>query len=64
MQFSPVSRDLIQVGPLLPSNGVFSGCGWRRRPAVIEGYGECIKQSRTADKGWLSSLGAGPRVNK
>jgi hypothetical protein len=42
------------VGPLLPWHDASSGCGWRRVAASI-----LNKESRTADKGWSSSLEVG-----
>jgi hypothetical protein len=51
------------VRPLSPRHGVSSGCGWREVRRVRRVAANIPnKQSRTADKGWYSSLGAG-RVN-
>jgi hypothetical protein len=41
------------MDPLSPRNGASSGCGWKVAANILH------KQSRTADKGWSSSLGLG-----
>jgi hypothetical protein len=48
------------VGPLSSRYGASSGCGWREVLRVRRVSANVLnKQSRTADKGWSSSLGVG-----
>jgi hypothetical protein len=52
------------VGPLSPRHGAFSGCGWRKVLRLRRVAANILnKQSRTADKGWSSSLGVGRVAN-
>ena len=47
-------------GSLSPQHGACSGCGWRNGLHVWRVAVNILnKQSRTADKGWSSSLGVG-----
>jgi hypothetical protein len=52
------------VGHLSPWHGMSSGCGWREVLQVQSVAANILnKQSRTADKGWFSSLGVGRGVD-
>jgi hypothetical protein len=54
--FWPLSH--IKEGHLSPRLGTSSGCGWRRRLQIWRVTANVLnKQSRTAEKGWCSSLG-------
>jgi hypothetical protein len=51
-------------GSLSPRHGASSGCGWRNGLQVWRVAANTFnKQSRTADKGWSSSLGVGRGAN-
>jgi hypothetical protein len=50
-----------RLGSLSPRHGVSSGCEWRNGLQLWRVAANTLnKQSRTADKGWSSSLGFGP----
>jgi hypothetical protein len=47
-------------GSLSSRHGASSGCGWRNGPLIWRAAANIMnKQSRSADKGWSSSLGLG-----
>jgi hypothetical protein len=49
---------------LSPRHGAFSGCGWRNVFQLWRAAANTLNtQSRTADKGWSSSLGVGRGAN-
>ena len=49
---------------LSPRHGASSGCGWRNDLQLWRVAANILnKQSRTADKGWSSSLGVGRGAN-
>jgi hypothetical protein len=51
-------------GSLSPRHGACSGCGWRNGLQVWRVAANTLnKQSRTADKGWSSSMGVGRGAN-
>jgi hypothetical protein len=51
-------------GSLSPQHGVSSGCGWRNGLQIWRVAANIRnKQSRTADKGWSSSLEVGRGTN-
>jgi hypothetical protein len=51
-------------GSLSPWHGASSGCGWRNGLQLWRVAANILnKQSRTADKGWSSSLGVGRGAN-
>ena len=53
-------RSAIISGSLSPLHGASSGCGWRNDLQIWKVAANILnKQSRTADKGWFSSLGVG-----
>jgi hypothetical protein len=53
-----------KVGPLLLQHGMSSGCRWREGLQIQRIAANIFnKQSRTADKGWSSSLGVGCGAN-
>jgi hypothetical protein len=52
-------RSMIS-GSLSPRHGASSGCGWRKGLRIWRVAANTLnKQSRTADRGWSSSLGVG-----
>jgi hypothetical protein len=56
--FCKVCRENSMIsGSLSPRHGASSGCGWRVAANILN------KQSRTANKGWSSSLGVGRGAN-
>jgi hypothetical protein len=51
-------------GALSPRHGASSGCGWRNGLQLRRVAANILnKQSRTADKGWSSSLVVGRGAN-
>jgi hypothetical protein len=46
-------------GSLSPRHGASSGCGWRNGLQLWRVAANILNESRTADKGWSSSLGVG-----
>jgi hypothetical protein len=59
-QRNPVRR----FGPLSPCHGASSGSGWREGLQIRRVAAHILnKQSRTANKGWSSSLGIGRGAN-
>ena len=51
-------------GSLSPRHGASSGCGWRNGLQIWRVAANVLKkQSRTADKGWSSSLAVGRGAN-
>jgi hypothetical protein len=63
--FNFVSRGATISGSLSPRHGVSSGCGWRNGLRIWRVAANTLnKQSRTADKGWPSSLEVGRGANK
>jgi hypothetical protein len=51
-------------GSLSPRYGASLGCGWRNGLRIWRVAANTLnKQSRTADKGWSSSLGVGQDAN-
>jgi hypothetical protein len=54
----------VLCGSLSPRHGASSGCGWRNGLQLWRVAANTLsKQSRTADKGWSSSLGVGRGAN-
>jgi hypothetical protein len=59
-----VDNVLCWMGSLSPRHGASSGCGWRKVLRLRRVAANVLnKQSRTADKGWSSSLGVGRGAN-
>jgi hypothetical protein len=54
----------VTSGSLSPQHGTSTGCGWRNGLQIWRVAANILyKQSRTADKGWYSSLGVGRGAN-
>jgi hypothetical protein len=60
----PILSQANPVRPLSPRHGASSDCGWREGLHIRRVAANILnKQSRTADKGWFSSLGVGRGAN-
>jgi hypothetical protein len=59
-----VSKISTLSGSLSQRHGASSGCGWRNGLQLWRVAANTLnRQSRTADKGWSSSLGVGRGAN-